>query len=120
MRANKRNYKKIDWPCEVKTLFHKENLGCGLGPLTAINWFFENVEEGIILEDDCVPDQSFFYFCQELLEYYRNNKKIMHISGDNFQYGKNGVFLLIIFQNMLMVGAGQLGEEPGNIIILNF
>ncbi|MEK7104541.1 MAG: glycosyltransferase family 2 protein [Patescibacteria group bacterium] len=84
--------KKIDWPCEVKTLFHKENLGCGLGPLTAINWFFENVEEGIILEDDCVPDQSFFYFCQELLEYYRNNKKIMHISGDNFQYGKKRGF----------------------------
>ena len=80
--------KKIDWPCDIKTLFQKENLGCGLGPVTAINWFFDNVESGIILEDDCVPDQSFFYFCQELLEKYRNNKKIMHISGDNFQYGK--------------------------------
>lgn len=80
--------KKIDWSCDVKTLFQKENLGCGYGVSTAINWFFDNAEEGIILEDDCVPDKSFFYFCQELLEKYRNNKKIMHISGDNFQYGK--------------------------------
>src|SRR3989344_2981071 len=80
--------KKIDWPCDVKTFFQKENLGCGYGVSTAINWFFDDIEEGIILEDDCVPDQSFFYFCQELLEYYRNNKRIMHISGDNFQYGK--------------------------------
>ncbi len=80
--------KKIDWPCEVRTLFQKENLGCGYGESTAMNWFFDNVEEGIILEDDCAPDQSFFYFCQELLKHYRDNKKIMHISGDNFQYGK--------------------------------
>src|SRR3989344_9553516 len=84
--------KKIDWPCDVKTLFQKENLGCGYGVSTAINWFFDFVEEGIILEDDCAPDQSFFYFCQELFEYYRDNKKIMHISGDNFQYGKKRGF----------------------------
>ena len=80
--------KQVDWDCEIKTLFQKKNLGCGIGSVTAINWFFENVESGIIFDDDCVPDQSFFYFCQELLDYYRNNKKIMHISGDNFQYGK--------------------------------
>ena len=80
--------KRVDWPCEVKTLFQEKNLGCGLGPVTAMNWFFDNIEEGIILEDDCVPDQSFFYFCQELLEYYRDNEKIMHISGNNFQNGK--------------------------------
>lgn len=78
----------IDWPCRVETLFQKENLGCGLGVATAINWFFERVKQGIILEDDCVPDQSFFRFCQELLTYYRDNTKVMHISGNNFQYGK--------------------------------
>ena len=55
--------KQVDWDCEVKTLFQKKNLGCGIGSVTAINWFFENVEEGIIFDDDCVPDQSFFYFC---------------------------------------------------------
>lgn len=79
---------RVDWPCEVKTLFQEKNLGCGPGPVTAINWFFQNVSEGIILEDDCVPDISFFIFCQELLEKYRTNDKIMHISGNNFQLGK--------------------------------
>ncbi len=79
---------KIDWPCEVKTLFREKNLGCKLGVSSAIDWFFENVEEGIILEDDCLPDPSFFIFCQDLLGYYRNDEKVMHISGDNFQFGK--------------------------------
>ena len=60
----------FDWPCEVKTLFHDTNLGCGLGVSTAITWFFENVERGIILEDDIVPDPSFFPFCSDLLDRY--------------------------------------------------
>lgn len=74
----------IDWGCEVKTLFRDKNLGCGKGPSEAITWFFENVEEGIILEDDCLPDQSFFYFCEELLARYKNDERIYIISGDNF------------------------------------
>lgn len=78
----------IDWECEVHTLFRDQNLGCGLGPSSAITWFFENVDEGIILEDDCLPSISFFKFCEELLAYYRENPKIMHISGNNFQYGR--------------------------------
>ena len=53
-----------------------------------ITWFFDQVEEGIILEDDCLPDLSFFKFCHELLSYYRDNKQVMMISGDNFQGGK--------------------------------
>lgn len=77
--------KEVDWPCEVKTLFQVKNLGCKYGISTAVTWFFNNVEEGIILEDDCLPDESFFYYCQELLEKYRDDKRIMHISGDNFQ-----------------------------------
>lgn len=80
--------KKIDWDCNVHYRFLENNLGCGVGVSSAITWFFENVEEGIILEDDCLPSYSFFYFCSELLEKYRNNPKIMHISGDNFQYGR--------------------------------
>ncbi|MCK5605254.1 FkbM family methyltransferase, partial [Candidatus Pacearchaeota archaeon] len=80
--------KQVDWDCEVKTLFQEQNLGCGLGPATAITWFFDNVEEGIILEDDCLPHPDFFPFCQQLLDYYRSNERIMHISGDNFQYGR--------------------------------
>jgi hypothetical protein len=79
---------KVDWDCRVSTLFRDENLGCKYAVSSAIDWFFSNVEEGIILEDDCVPDQSFFPFCQELLEKYRNDKRVMMISGDNFQFGR--------------------------------
>ncbi|AJJ46580.1 nucleotide-diphospho-sugar transferase [Francisella tularensis subsp. novicida] len=77
----------IDWNCEVKTLFRDKNLGCKYAVSGSINWFFENEEMGIILEDDCLPSQSFFWFCEELLQKYKNNKKIGMISGDNFQRG---------------------------------
>lgn len=80
--------KQIDWDCEVKTLFRDQNLGCRVAVSTAIDWFFDNEEQGIILEDDCLPDPSFFRFCEELLNYYRNDKRIMTISGDNFQFGR--------------------------------
>jgi hypothetical protein len=79
---------KIDWPCEVKTLFRDENEGCGTGVSNAITWFFNQVEEGIILEDDCIPHPSFFEFCTVLLDRYRDNEKIMHIGGNNFQFGQ--------------------------------
>ncbi len=78
---------RVDWPCEVKTLFQDKNLNCGKAPSTAMTWFFEHEEEGIILEDDCLPSQSFFRFCQELLEYYRNDSRVMHIGGNNFLDG---------------------------------
>lgn len=78
----------VDWECEVKALFQESNLGCKIGVSTAINWFFEQVEAGIILEDDCLPDPSFFGYCSELLERYRDREEVMMISGDNFQYGR--------------------------------
>ncbi len=78
---------QIDWDCELKTLFRDENLGCAKGPATAITWFFQHVEQGIILEDDCVPHPDFFVFCDELLNYYKDNNRVMMISGDNFQDG---------------------------------
>ena len=71
----------VDWDCDVKTRFLDENLGCGLGVSTGISWFFEHVERGIILEDDCVPHPHFFPFCGELLEKYANDTRIMRISG---------------------------------------
>jgi len=80
--------KGIDWPCDVKTLFRDANLGCGQAVSGAITWFFENVEEGIILEDDTLPDLSFFNFCKTLLEKYRNDDKIKMMGGNNFQSGK--------------------------------
>ncbi len=75
---------EIDWDCEVRTLFQNENLGCGLGVSTAISWFFDQVQEGIILEDDIVPDPSFFAFCTDLLDRYRNDHRIFAISGCNY------------------------------------
>lgn len=73
----------IDWPCEVKSLFRDENLGCKNAVNSAITWFFQHVKEGIILEDDCLPDLSFFSFCSDMLERYRDNKQVMHIGGAN-------------------------------------
>ena len=73
----------IDWDCEVKTLFREENVGCGKAVSQAITWFFEQVEEGIILEDDCLPDLSFFYYCSALLERYRFDTRVFSISGNN-------------------------------------
>ena len=75
--------RSVDWKCETKTLFCEENLGCKRAVSGAIEWFFNNVDEGIILEDDCIPNSSFFYFCEELLIKYRDNNRIMHISGTN-------------------------------------
>ncbi len=74
----------IDWECEVKTKFNTINLGCGRGVSSAISWFFGYEKEGIILEDDCLPDQSFFTFCEEMLKRYRDEKKVMMVSGNSF------------------------------------
>ena len=79
---------QVDWDCKVKTLFRDKNLGCKVAVSSAIDWFFKNVKEGIILEDDCLPSQSFFWFCRELLEHYRDDTRIMIISGDNFQFDR--------------------------------
>ena len=75
----------VDWPCKVKTLFRSKNLGCKYSVSGAIDWFFENEEQGIILEDDCLPHQDFFYYCETLLNYYKKNNKISIISGSNFK-----------------------------------
>jgi hypothetical protein len=79
---------KIDWPCEMFTLFRETNLGCKLGLSTAMDWFFEHESEGIILEDDTLPHPSFFSFCQTLLEYYRHDERVMEIGGGNYQFGR--------------------------------
>lgn len=71
----------IDWECTVKTNFLDKNQGCGLSPCSAITWAFESEDKLIILEDDCIPSQSFFYFCNNLLQKYNDDTRIMHISG---------------------------------------
>jgi hypothetical protein len=77
--------KRIDWECELNVNYSEINFGCKEGVTKGINWFFENVESGIILEDDCVPDLSFFSFCKVMLDKHRNDKRVMHIGGVNFQ-----------------------------------
>jgi len=74
----------IDWKCKLKTKFNTVNHGCRKTSSDAISWLFEKEIDGIILEDDDLPSDSFFYFCQEMLDYYKNNKKVMHIAGHNF------------------------------------
>ncbi len=74
----------VDWPCELKTLFRASNLGCKRGVAGAIDWFFEQEPEGIVLEDDVVPDASFFPYCEELLERFRADKRVSMIGGSNF------------------------------------
>lgn len=74
---------QIDWDCEVKTLFRDENLGCRMAVSGGIDWFFEHVEQGIILEDDCLPDLTFFKFCEVVLKRYQHHDKIFQIGGSN-------------------------------------
>ena len=78
---------QVDWDCEVKTLFRDENLGCGFSVCSGISWFFEHVDQGIVLEDDCLPENSFFLFCSELLNRYKDDESIFIISGTNMQNG---------------------------------
>lgn len=73
--------KGVDWGCEVKTLYRDKNLGCKYAVSGAIDWFFENEEQGIILEDDTLPGQSFFWFCESMLGRYSESKAVMHIGG---------------------------------------
>jgi hypothetical protein len=76
--------KEFDWDCKLLTQFQNKNLGCGLGVSTAISWALTNEESVIVLEDDVLPDPSFFLFCQELLERFSEDDKVFAISGSNF------------------------------------
>jgi len=77
----------INWNCEVKTLFQDKNLGPKIAVSKAITWFFEHEEQGVILEHDCLPNPSFFHYCEELLNKYKDDTRIGHISGNNFLPG---------------------------------
>ena len=78
----------VDWDCEILTNYSEDNLGCVVRVSTGIDWVFTQVEDAIILEDDCLPHPTFFRFCDEMLEMYRVDDRIMTISGDNFQFGR--------------------------------
>jgi hypothetical protein len=78
----------VNWPCQVERLYADSNLGVRRRPASGIEWAFQHVAEAIILEDDCVPDPSFFPFCESVLERYRTDDRVMNIGGGNFQFGR--------------------------------
>jgi len=77
----------IDWPCDARINFADTNMGLKERVVSGLSWVFELTEQAIIIEDDCLPDPSFFPYCQELLERYANDQRVMSISGNNFQFG---------------------------------
>jgi hypothetical protein len=77
----------ITWPCQAQGLFAEKNMGCALRVRSGLDEVFSMEEQAIILEDDCIPDPSFFPYCDELLTRYADDKRIMAISGDNFHFG---------------------------------
>lgn len=85
--------KNVDWECETHYLFHDHNLGCALSGVTAWNWIFEQEDRMIFLEDDALPTKSFFFYCQNLLERYKDDERIGYIGGVNFgQHYGNGSY----------------------------
>ena len=79
---------RVDWDCEVQRNFSDVNLGCGMRPATGLTWVFKHVDRAIVLEADCVPDPTFFRFCDEALERYRDDERVMHVAGNNFSQGR--------------------------------
>jgi hypothetical protein len=76
-------FARVDWPCDLHTNFAESNLGCQERMISGLDWVFSLFESAIILEDDCLPNQSFFPFCEELLERYRGDSRIAYIAGAN-------------------------------------
>lgn len=82
---------QVNWECEVFTNFADKNMGLKRRVASGLDWVFSQVEEAIILEDDCLPAPSFFHFCQTLLEHYRHDERVVLISGNNFQFGHQSI-----------------------------
>jgi len=87
-RATRETVANVDWPCEVKTFFREANAGIRKNVSEAISWFLDAAGEGIILEDDCLPSPDFFRFAADALERYRDDTRIMQISGSSFCSGR--------------------------------
>ena len=76
---------QVDWECDVRTNYSATNLGCKLRVASGLDWVFTLCEDAIILEDDCLPHPTFFRYCEELLEKYHDDERVMMIAGNNFQ-----------------------------------
>ncbi len=100
--ASRANIDRVDWECEVLKNYSDVNLGCGLRPATGISWVFKQVDKAIILEDDCLPNPTFFRFCEELLEKYNNDEWIMQICGMNTQFEDKNISYSYYFSRITM------------------
>ncbi|MGQ4647513.1 glycosyltransferase family 2 protein [Lyngbya aestuarii] len=101
--ATRKIIDRVDWDCEVLTNFSEKNLGCKRRVSTGLDWVFSEVEEAIILEDDCLPAPSFFSFCEALLEKYRHDDRIMMIGGSNFQSGQSRTSYSYFFSKHMFI-----------------
>jgi len=111
--------KNIDWDCKLDTLYRNKNLGCREACSSAIDWFFENEEMGIVLEDDCLPNYSFFYFCEELLHKYKHDTRIGMIAG-NCSYQVNGVAADYFFSKYPQLWGWATWRRAWNFYDVNF
>ncbi len=94
---------QIDWDCDLHTFYSDKNMGCGPGPASGISWFFNNVEQGIIIEDDAIPADDFFGFAEELLDRYKNNTEIRVISSIKIldkKYGDGSYYFSSMNRNL--------------------
>lgn len=92
VRQTRNVVENVAWTCKVERKYSDKNLGCRESVSSGLDWVFSQVNRAIILEDDCVPHPTFFPYCEELLERYKDNEKISMISGDNFFQKNNSRF----------------------------
>lgn len=83
LNIRKRVLEAIDWECEVHEKINETNLGCKYAVHSAVQWFFGNVSEGIVLEDDCIPSRTFFTYASIMLDKYRDVSNIASIAARN-------------------------------------
>ena len=88
-RAARAVVEGVDWPCEVTRDYADENLGCGRRVSSGLTAAFADYESAVVLEDDCLPSPSFFRFCDEMLDRYRDDERVMHVGGSNVMIGRS-------------------------------
>jgi hypothetical protein len=97
---------RVDWDCEVLKKYPEQNIGARNNVPEGVQWVFSQVETCIFLEDDCLPDPSFFSFCETLLEYYRDDERIVHINGGNFLFNEISIEDSYYFSRYIFTGYG--------------
>ena len=102
----------LDWPCNLVIDSSRENLGPRRRISTGLDWVFSQVEEAIILEHDCLPEPSFFRFCEELLVRFRGDQRVMMVGGTNYQFGRNAIpYQLLLLALSSYLGLGDLAPR---------